>query len=372
MSRGPAKWKSSDVAWSGGRRPYDLIRELIISGSIVAFLVIVLTVVFASADPPPVTMKEWATQSPRDFLATTLQEVAESSLSATYGPPYQTTAQSGSTQGFGPISPEEWFGQEIPIRTFTDYVERPLSTIPGNPASAALAQWKAASTPQREAWEKAYVNALKQAPQAPSSNGTYEVPAGEYGPLGPILSAQYSLARSGGLDAALIGQNEHSTSIWYSNNQTFPLMYFGDSGQGGAGEDCIEAKPFKVNRHEPSQQLEKGYGCWYYNQSVSNDAPRYAGYLAGSKWGIINEVGNFPGAWWLPLYDVWYQFEPGLSSQNADLFAMIMTGLFATIFALTPWIPGLRDLPKRIPLYPDHVERLLRPCRARAGGSCES
>jgi hypothetical protein len=102
------------VAWSGGRRPYDLIRELIISGCIVAVLVVLLTVLFASSDPSPVTMKEWATQSPKDFLATTLQEVAETSLSATYGPPYQTTAQSGSTQGYGPLSPEEWFGQEIP------------------------------------------------------------------------------------------------------------------------------------------------------------------------------------------------------------------------------------------------------------------
>jgi hypothetical protein len=238
-------------------------------------------------------------------------------------------------------------GRRSPVKTFTDYVERPLSTVPGNPAGTALAEWRSASTPQRETWEKAYVSTLEHG--QPSSTG--EFPAGEYGPLGTILAAQYRLAASGGLDAALLGQNEHSASVWYTNNQTFPLLYFGDSGQGGAGPDCIEAKPFKVNRHDPTQQLPKGYGCFYYNQSVSNAAPRYAGYLAGDRWGIMNEVGNFPGAWWLPLYTVWYQFGPGLEGENADLFAMLMTGLFATIFLLTPWIPGLRSIPKWIPFY---------------------
>jgi hypothetical protein len=345
-----------------------LIRELITSFCIILVLVLVFTVLFASADPPPVTMKEWATNSPKDFLATTVQEVAGTSLSAEYGPPYQTTEKSGSTQGFGPLSPEEWFGQHIPVSTLVDYVERPLSTIAGNPAAKALSEWKAASTAQHEAWEKAYVSALEA---APLSEGIYDVAPGEYGPLGTILTNQYSLARSGGLDAALLGQNEHSTPIWFTFNQTFPMLYFGDSGQGGSGPDCLQAKPVKINRNAPSQHIPKGYGCWYYNQAVSNEAPRYAGYLAGDKWGIDNEVGNFPGAWWLPLYTIWYQFEPGLSGKNADLWAMVMTGLFATIFLLTPWIPGLRSIPKWIPLHrllwKDYYELLDRERAAGAG-----
>jgi hypothetical protein len=65
----------------------------------------------------------------------------------------------------------------------------------------------------------------------------------------------------------------------------------------------------------------------------------------------MNEVGNWPGAWWLPLYTIWYQFGPGTTSSSADLYAMLMTGLFALIFLLIPWIPGLRSVPKWVPLY---------------------
>src|SRR5690348_15084543 len=101
MSRAPA-WQSSDVAWRGGKRPYDLIRELIFSGIVVAVAVLALSFFFASPDPLATTFQQWARQGPADFVATTLSEVDGSSLSATYGPPYQSTRQDGSTQGFGP------------------------------------------------------------------------------------------------------------------------------------------------------------------------------------------------------------------------------------------------------------------------------
>ena len=348
MSRGPAPWKSSDVAWSGGRRPYDLIKEVIISGCIVAVLVVGLTILFASPDPPPATMAQWAKQAPQDFAATTLQEIAGTSLSATYGPPYQTTSQDGSTQGYGPISPEKWFGQGIPINSFQDYVAGPLSTVPGNPAAKAVAQWQNASAGQQQVWASAYTDALKQ---SSFTGGTYDVPSGDYGPVGSLVRAQYALARSGGLDAAFLGRNPNRISTWYTNDQTLPLMYLGDSGQGGSGPDCISAVPVAVNRKDPTQQLPAGYGCFYYNLSVANSAPQYAGYLAGNTWGIMNEVGNWPGAWWLPLYTVWYQFGPGLNGSNADLFAMIMTGIFAMLFLLIPWIPGVRSIPKLTRVY---------------------
>ena len=348
MSRGPAPWKSSDVAWRGGRRPYDLVREVIISGVIVGVIVLGLTIMFASPDPPPVTFKEWATESPKDFVATTLTEVNQTSLSATYGPPYQTTAQDGSTQGFGPLSPEKWFGQQIPVNTFEDYVARPLATAPdpNGEVAAALNEWQNADSTQQTAWSQAYQTALTA---APFTSG-YDVAPGGYGPLGTILQAQYAYAVAGGLDNAIVA-NPSNPAIWYSNDQTFALLYFGDSGQGGAGPDCISAETAQQNRISPSQQLPAGYGCWYYNQSVSNDAPRYAGYLAGNTWGIINEVGNWPGAWWLFPYTFWYQWGPGLNGASADLWAMIMTGLVSLPFMFLPWIPGLRAIPKKLGLY---------------------
>ena len=348
MSRGPASWKSSDVAWRGGRRPYDLVREVIVSGIVVAIAVVGLSVLFASPDPPPVTFKAWATESPKDFVATTLTEVNGTSLSATYGPPYQSTAQNGSTQGFGPFSPEKWFGQQIPVNTYQDYVARPLATVPDpdGQVAEALKAWENASSDQQATWATAYQSALTS---AAFTNG-YDVAPGNYGPLGTILQAQYDYAASGGLDNAIVA-NPSNAAIWYSNNQTFALLYLGDSGQGNGGPDCVAPDTVQQNRISPSQQLPTGYGCWYYNQSVSNASPRYGGYLAGNTWGIINEVGNWPGAWWLFPYTFWYQWGPGLNGASADLWAMVMTGLVSLPFMFLPWIPGLRDIPKLSRVY---------------------
>lgn len=348
MSRGPAPWKSSDVAWRGGRRPYDLVREVIVSGVIVAVIVLGLTVLFASPDPPAVTFQEWSTDSPKDFLATTLSEINQTSLSATYGPPYQTTAQDGSTQGFGPFSPERWFGQQIPVNTFEDYVARPLSTAPDpdGTVAAALEQWRAATSDQQTAWSDAYKAALAEA----TLTGGYDVAGDDAGPLGTILQAQFAYAVAGGLDNAIVA-NATDASIWYSNDQTFALLYFGDSGQGGGGPDCISPDTYQQDQLDPAQVLPEGTGCWYYNLSVSNDAPRYAGYLAGNTWGIINEVGNWPGAWWLFPYTFWYQWGPGLNGASADLWAMVMTAVVSLPFLFLPWIPGLRAIPKKLGLY---------------------
>jgi hypothetical protein len=338
MSRGPAPWKSSDVAWRGGKRPYDLIKELVVSGTVVAVLVLGLTLVFASPDPPALTFKEWSQQAGRDFAETTLSEVNATSTSATYGPPYQTTAQDGSTQGFGPISPQRWLGEAIPVDTFEDYVARPLGTQPDpdGAVARALDEWRVAGADQQASWSKAYREALKG---AAFSDG-YVVPAGGYGPLGTIIEAQYALARAGGLDNAIVA-NPADPAIWYSNDQTFALLYFGDSGQGGAAPDCISA----------GDPLPEEPGCWYYNQSVANDAPRFGGYLAGGTWGVINEVGNWPGAWWLAPYSFWYQWGYGVNGASGDLYAMILTALVSLPFLFLPWIPGLRDFPRLTRVY---------------------
>lgn len=330
MSRGPAPWKSSDVAWRGPRRSYDLVKEVTISGAVVAVLVVGLSLLFASPDPPAVTFKEWSTQGTDDFVATTLSEIDGTSLSATYGPPYQSTAQNGSTQGFGPLSPEQWFGEAIPVDTWRNFVAFPLSLLGEESVDAAINQWDEADQVSREAWVKAY--------QAGADEGD------DAGPLPTLLDAQLRMAQSGALDAALLYNQQETregSPVWFSNDQTFALLYFGDSGQGGAAEDCIS----------PGQALPSNGGCWYYNQSVANVEPRHAGYLAGNSWGVINEVGNWPGAWWLVLYSFWYQWGPGLTSGSADLWAMLATGAVALAFLLVPYIPGLRSLPKALGLY---------------------
>lgn len=358
MSRGPASWKSSDVAWQGGKRPYDLLREALTSGVIVAVVVIALALVFASPDPRPVTFREWAEQGPGDFVATTLSEVNGTSTSATYGPPYQTTAQNGSTQGFGPLSPERLLGERIPVDTFEDFVARPLRTMPDPDGTVAdaLDRWRTASTSDQQAWSTAATAAITAATFA---NGAWDVDPSGTGPLGTILEAQYAYARAGGLNDAIVA-NPKSRALWYSNDQTFALLYLGDSGQGGGATDCIS----------PGETLPADGGCWYYNQSVANVAPRFSGYLSGGTWGVINEVGNWPGAWWLFPYSFWYQWGYGATGASGDLYAMLMTGLISLPFLFLPWIPGLRDLPRLLGLYKimwGDYYRLVRHERAAGG-----
>lgn len=338
MSRAPA-WKSSDVAWTGGRRKYDLVRELVVSGIVVGVVVLVLSILLASPDPPAVTFKEWAQQAPKDFTTTTLSEITQTSLSATYGPPYQTTAQDGATQGYGWLSPEKWFGKTIPVDPYEDFVARPLRTMPDpdGKIADALDEWRSASSNEHSKWASAYTQAIAEADW---SDG-FAVSARDAGPLDVIIAAQVAFAESGGLDNAIVA-NPRSPKIWYSSDQTFAVLYFADSGNGGAAAGCVGANAGEIP--EPDT-------CWYYNQANANVAPRYGGYLDGGRWGVINEVGNWPGAWWMFPYSFWYQWGPGVTSQSADLYAMIMTAIVTSFFLLLPWIPGLRDIPRVTRVY---------------------
>lgn len=347
MSRGPARWKSSDVAWSGERRPYDLFREFVVSLSIVVVLVVGLAVVFRSPDPAPVTFQQWAQQGTQDFALTTVSELDGTSGSATYGPPYQGTDQNGGTQALGPISPQTWLGDlfpvAIPVDPYQDFVAAPLA-LQGDPdVAAALDVWSKASADQQAAWAKAYGEAVGK---GSGKDGvlTVSTSEAESGPLDTIVQAQLAYAVSGGLDAALLYTNAPRADgygTWYSNDQTHALLYFGDSGEGGGSADCVEA----------GQPLPANGGCWFYNQAVANDAPRNSGYLSGDTWGIMNEVGNWPGAWWLFPYTSWYQWGYGADGASGDLYVMIMTVLFALPFIFLPWIPGLRDIPKATRVY---------------------
>jgi hypothetical protein len=65
----------------------------------------------------------------------------------------------------------------------------------------------------------------------------------------------------------------------------------------------------------------------------------------------MNETGSYPGQPWLWLYQLWYH-EPGWrNSANADLIAIYMTGLATLLLILVPFIPGLRDIPRLIPVH---------------------
>lgn len=56
--------------------------------------------------------------------------------------------------------------------------------------------------------------------------------------------------------------------------------------------------------------------------------------------GQMNEVGSWPGAWWLVPYTVWHNVPLANRSQGADLSAFLFVAaiVLATVF-LTPRAP---------------------------------
>jgi hypothetical protein len=66
---------------------------------------------------------------------------------------------------------------------------------------------------------------------------------------------------------------------------------------------------------------------------------------------MMNETGSYPGQTWLWLYTLWYQVEPFKSSENADILVMIVMGVLSLAFVAIPFIPGVRDLPRWVPIH---------------------
>jgi hypothetical protein len=65
----------------------------------------------------------------------------------------------------------------------------------------------------------------------------------------------------------------------------------------------------------------------------------------------MNETGSYPGQPWLWLYTLWYQIPAFGNSQNADLIAIYLTGLATLLLLAIPFLPGLRDIPRWVPVH---------------------
>jgi hypothetical protein len=65
----------------------------------------------------------------------------------------------------------------------------------------------------------------------------------------------------------------------------------------------------------------------------------------------MNESGSYPGQPWLWLYTLWYQVPGFRSSANVDLIAIYMTGACTILLLAIPFLPGLRDIPRLIPVH---------------------
>jgi hypothetical protein len=290
--------------WRGPNRRYDILKEGTIAGIIVLLLTAGLAGLLSSPNEPPVTIATWARLAPADFLATASTELNGTSETATYGPPYNT--QSGFTQSllFAPIKIP---GVTQPVNAAQDFVLGPLSRLATtDPALAApLAAYKAASPAQRLKWANAYTNAVTKVKFV---NGSPVVPAAADGPVPALMAGELALARSGALDADLINQQ-----TFYGTNYTKPLLFIED-------------------------------GQYFSNKAAALN-------ITGEQWGVMNETGSYPGQPWLWLYTMWY-YLPGFdNSANVDLIAVAMTGLATILLLAVPFIPGLRDVPRLIPIH---------------------
>ncbi len=291
--------------WTGAYRPYDILKEATIALGVVLALVVLLAILFSSPDLAPSTIKSWSRGDPVDFVTTATTELDGSSMSGSYGPPYNSGT--GSVQHIAFIHLQNWLGISHPINSAQDFVLAPLRSITGQPAlQRAVSTYEAAPAKTQTGWTSAYETALAKA--STTASDTVSIKPGNYGPLPTMMSSLLTFAQSGGLDGALLTSRQ-----FYQTDYTKPLLFMADGG---------------VLANRAQQQ-----------------------HLLGSQWGMMNETGSYPGQVWLWLYTFWYQIKPFSTSPNADILVLAVMGALTLALLLVPFLPGIRDLPRRIPIY---------------------
>jgi hypothetical protein len=291
-------------------RPYDLAKEFTMALVAVLVLSIGLAAIFSSPDEKPITMSAWANADPNNLITTAAGELAGTTTSATYGAPYNTN---GEGQKLGPVPLQKWGGVRIPIVS-ADLVLGPLSNVIGDAAlTTDLATWKAAVPEQRTKWATDYLDAIG-APEADGTPATgaggdpAKVAAGDYGPVPALSTGLLALAKTGGLEGAL-----DSSGNFYGGDTTKSLLLLAD-------------------------------GAYLEDQAVAQN-------LGSDQWGMMNEVGNAPGQPWMWLYTFWYQIKPFSTSDNADVQVWALMMLLTLLLMFLPFIPGLRSIPRWIPIH---------------------
>jgi hypothetical protein len=121
-------------------------------------------------------------------------------------------------------------------------------------------------------------------------------------------TAFLAVARSGGLEGMLT-----SGGTFYGGDQTRAVLLLAD-------------------------------GAYLDDQAVARQ-------LGGDQWGMMNETGNYPGQPWMWLYTFWYQVKPFSTSDNADSLVWGLMMLLTLGLMFVPFIPGLRSIPRWIPIH---------------------
>ena len=288
--------------WSGPTRKYDLVKEFVIAFLVIAVAALTLAGLFSSPDEKAITLQSWSKAAPADFVQTAAGELAGTTTSASYGPPYNNAADGQKILG---ISPAKVVGVHIPINPAQSFVIEPLKISADVPTRAAIDAWNSAPEKVRTDWATAYADALAKDGKATSLADTKN----EYGPVPTLVTSLLAMAKSGGLDGALTTSDTNMPT-----NFTKPLLFLADGGT-------------------------------YFSDLAS------AQHLGGDQWGVMNETGSWPGQSWLWLYSFWYQIDPFKSSEDADVLVMTLMGVLSLLLVFLPLIPGLRKIPYLIPVH---------------------
>ncbi|HEX9041073.1 MAG TPA: cytochrome b N-terminal domain-containing protein [Trebonia sp.] len=310
-ARGRAARKEAAAAdaapWRGPTRRYDILKEGTIAVVITSVLVVIMAGVLSSPDDPSLSIKTWGTVDPVGLVNTAATELDGSSTSADYGPPYNNGT--GAVQQVGPVNWQNLFGITQPVDSARLFVLDPLAVqARSDPAlAAALQTYNGASADQQQKWATAYDTATApDAKKVPFNNGALILPAA--GPVPVMMAGELAMARSGALDSDLLAQRQ-----FYGTDYTKPLLFIADGG---------------------------------YYQQLATDA-----HLTGDQWGVMNETGSYPGQPWLWLYQMWYHVSPFKSSASVDVWAIYLTSICTLLLLLIPFIPGLRDIPRVVPVH---------------------
>jgi hypothetical protein len=297
---------AADAApWAGRTKRYDILKEGAAATAVATGLVLIMAGVLSSPDVPPVSVQSWAKVAPADFLATAGAELDGTALAASYGPPYNHGT--AAVQQVGPVNWQKLAGVTQPVNAAQVFVLAPLAKLAAtDPAVAGpLAAYQAAAPAQRAKWATAYDTAVTKVRFV---NGAPVMPGAADGPVPAMMAAELTMARSGALDTDLLAQR-----TFYGTDFTKPLLFIADGG--------------------------------YYANLAQ------AMHLTGDQWGVMNETGSYPGQPWLWLYQLWYHVAPFSTSPNVDIWAIYLTSIATLLLLAIPFIPGLRDIPRLIPIH---------------------
>lgn len=316
MSARKASGDAATLPWTGPERRYDIVKEFVIALVVMGVLSAILAAAFSSPDEKALTFKGWGTTAPANLYAVAVGELAGTTESAGYGPPYNT-ASDGIV--IGPLAPQKWMGVRIPVDAANDFVITPLKSQ-AQPAAVmtALQAWDAATPDQRTAWATALDEAVQATADADGAVHPEQAASGDYGPVPALATGLVAMGESGALDGAMLSGGQ-----FYSSDATKQILFMGD---GSYLDDAATAQN-----------------------------------LQGNTWGMMNGTNSYPGQPWLWWSSLWYQiplFNPAEDAttttslqDNADAWIFYIIGVISLVVIFLPYIPGLRSIPRWIPVH---------------------